>query len=573
MFHVIMYKIFLLALTALFLSCQSSDSSTPSPEPERPVMEVISFALQEYPGVEILIDNTEKNIYITLPYGANPGTAHINYTVTPGVKATPESGAAVNLSQNPRVYLSVESGQACSYGIVTQIAPSSSVVLRNITNREYYVEGRVDGQEIIFRFPSAFSLESLTFEAETLDGTTFEPALDSGIDLTSPRTLKVTAPDGKTFKEYVIKAETYEAETAVRGLYLPAPHHSASFSTYENARKSIDLMASLNFNTLFVCTWCGSKTAWDSQVLLANSTYPDAAAGNMYSGYRGGSGDALKDIIDLAHEKEIKVIFWFEYGFMHRQGGVNHNDPILQKHPEWLGIGSDGKPSAYNNNDFYLNAYDPAVQKFMLDLMVESLERYPDVDGIQGDDRLPAMPRNSGYNEVTREAFKAAKGYYPPEDHQNSEWVRWRLDNLNAFAGTMYRTLKAKDSSLCVCFAPNKYPWCEENLMQDWPSWIRNGNVDLLTVQFYVLPTYESDVAAALNHVASASERNLLNPAMILKNGSRILDRDVLISQLQYNRSKGTCGESQFWFDGIYTDYVQDVFRVFYPSKAVFPEY
>ena len=137
----------------------------------------------------------------------------------------------------------------------------------------------------------------------------------------------------------------------------------------------------------------------------------------------------------------------------------------------------------------------------------------------------------------------------------------------------MYTTLKAKDSSLCVCFAPNKYPWCEENLMQDWPSWIRNGNVDLLTVQFYVLPTYESDVAAALNHVASALERNLLNPAMILKNGSRILDRDVLISQLQYNRSKGTCGESQFWFDGIYTDHVQEVFRIFYPTKAVFPEY
>ena len=88
-----------------------------------------------------------------------------------------------------------------------------------------------------------------------------------------------------------------------------------------------------------------------------------------------------------------------------------------------------------------------------------------------------------------------------------------------------------------------------------------------------MLPTYESDVAAALNHVASASERNLLNPAMILKNGSRILDRDVLISQLQYNRSKGTCGESQFWFDGIYTDHVQEVFRIFYPTKAVFPEY
>ena len=554
-------------------SCQPSDSPTPNPEPERPVMEVLTFALDEYPGVEILIDNTDKNIYITLPYGANPGRVHMRYTVTPGVKATPENGGEINLSKSPKLYLSLESGAACSYKIITEVAPSSSVVLRSIKNKEYYVEGRIEGNEIIFRFPSTFSLSNLTFEAETLEGSTFQPSLDTEFDLSSPKSLKVIAPDGKTFKEFTLKTETYQAEIAVRGLYLPAPHHSQSFKTYENAKKSIELMASLNFNTLFVCTWCASKTAWDSEVLLANSTYQSASAGNMYAGYIGGSGDAMRDIIALAHEKGIKVVFWFEYGFMHRQGAVDYSDPVVSRHPEWLGLGNDGRPSAYNGTDIYLNSYDPAVQKFMLDLMLEALEKYPEVDGIQGDDRLPAMPRNSGYNEVTREAFKTAKGYYPPQDYQNSEWVRWRLDNLNSFADDMYKTLKKAKNDLFVCFAPNKYPWCEDNLMQDWPAWVKAGNVDLLTVQFYVLPTYESDVAAALNYVAANSDRNLLNPAMILKNGSKILDKDTLIRQLQYNRAKGTCGESQFWFDGIYTDYVQDVFRVFYPSKAVFPEY
>ena len=49
------------------------------------------------------------------------------------------------------------------------------------------------------------------------------------------------------------------------------------------------------------------------------------------------------------------------------------------------------------------------------------------------------------------------------------------------------------------------------------------------------------------------------------------MDRDVLESQLRFNRSVGTCGESQFWFDGLLTDYVQKVFRDFYPSKAEFP--
>ncbi len=258
---------------------------------------------------------------------------------------------------------------------------------------------------------------------------------------------------------------------------------------------------------------------------------------------------------------------------MHKIGGANSFYPIIAKHPEWIGIGNDGKPSNYNNNDFYLNSYDPEVQEFMLSLMEEALEKYPEVDGIQGDDRLPAMPRNSGYDAKTKAAYMADKGVEPPADFENAEWVRWRLDNLNAFARTMYGRLKARKQDLCVCFAPNKYPWCEGVLMQEWPAWIKDGVVDLLTVQFYVLPTYEADVTAALGYVSENSDKNLLNPAMILKNGSKIMDEDVLVKQLQFNRKVGTNGEAQFWFDGLHTDYVQEVFRKFYPTKAAFPEF
>jgi hypothetical protein len=51
------------------------------------------------------------------------------------------------------------------------------------------------------------------------------------------------------------------------------------------------------------------------------------------------------------------------------------------------------------------------------------------------------------------------------------------------------------------------------------------------------------------------------------------MDKDVLIEQMQFNRRMGTNGEAQFWFDGLYTDYVQEVFRKFYPTKAAFPEF
>ena len=137
----------------------------------------------------------------------------------------------------------------------------------------------------------------------------------------------------------------------------------------------------------------------------------------------------------------------------------------------------------------------------------------------------------------------------------------------------MYERLKAKKDDIIVCFAPNKYPWCESVLMQDWPQWIADGAVDLLTVQFYVTATYQTDVQTALNYVRENTDRNLLNPAMILKNGDAILSENVLVNELQFNRSVGTCGESQFWFDGLKTDYVQEVFRKFYAAPAKFPDW
>lgn len=563
------------ALLLMAVSCHLSCSKTPSDnqEPESPVIEITSLSLAEYPGVEAEIDNPSKTIYMTLPYGAKPGKATLVYEMTEGITGSPESGTQVDVSKDVNIFLKDSEGNAVKYTLKVTVGKSSNASLRKITNREYLVEGRISADEVTFTFPYGVEISALTFDVELSADASCSPDLSDPMDLSSPKTLTVTAQDGVTVKEYTLKAGFAPQEVAVRGVYLPAPHHSSSFSSYENAKKSIDLMDELNFNCLFVCVWANSKIAWDSEVLMANSTYSDASLANMYSGYTGGTGDALKDIIDLAHAKDIKVIFWFEYGFMHKIGGVDYNDPILARHPEWIGIGNDGKPSNYNNNDFYLNSYDPEVQEFMLSLMEEALEKYPEVDGIQGDDRLPAMPRNSGYDIKTSAAFKADKGVDPPADYNDSEWVRWRLDNLNAFARTMYSRLKARKQDLCVCFAPNKYPWCEGVLMQEWPAWIKDGVVDLLTVQFYVLPNYKNDINEALGYVSANTDRNLLNPAMILKNGSKVMDKDVLIEQLQFNRLKGTNGEAQFWFDGLYTDYVQEVFRKFYPGKAKFPEF
>ncbi|MEZ4987110.1 MAG: family 10 glycosylhydrolase [Saprospiraceae bacterium] len=137
--------------------------------------------------------------------------------------------------------------------------------------------------------------------------------------------------------------------------------------------------------------------------------------------------------------------FWFEFGWIPNGEMPDATHPILSKHPDWIGRGHDGQPCHYNNSDYYFNAYHPQVQQFILDLIAESMDKYPDVDGIQGDDRLPASPADSGYDSLTVARYRATHdGSLPPADFRDSLWVNWRLELLNSFVEKMYRVVKAK---------------------------------------------------------------------------------------------------------------------------------
>lgn len=54
---------------------------------------------------------------------------------------------------------------------------------------------------------------------------------------------------------------------------------------------------------------------------------------------------------------------------------------------------------------FWWNGLHPEVQYFMHDLVLEVVKNYK-VDGIQGDDRLPAMPSEGGYDSFTTKSMQ-----------------------------------------------------------------------------------------------------------------------------------------------------------------------
>lgn len=374
-----------------------------------------------------------------------------------------------------------------------------------------------------------------------------------------------------------------QAKAEVRGVWVPDPQYTDVLKSYRNVVDFVTMLDTLNFNSIFVVSYALNKTLYPSKVLLKNTNYTHIDSTSLLSPFyktynyplKSPTGDPVRDLITEAHKRNIKVIFWFEFGFMADiKLATPQNNPILAKHPDWLGVGNDGKPANYNNADYYFNSFHPKVQKYLIDLIVESIRKYPDVDGIQGDDRLPAACINSGYDKLTLKRYKKEhNGKMPPQNYRDSAWVRWRLDMLNDFGARLYKKVKATQPNTMVSFAPNPYPWSKDNLMQEWPKWVSSGICDLLAVQCYRRDSlsYANTVKAAQAHIKLPANKKMgFTPGVLLMVSGQISDAEQVKKQLLANRKLNTNGEILFYNEGLKSAAIQAVVKEIYHDKVDF---
>jgi uncharacterized lipoprotein YddW (UPF0748 family) len=369
---------------------------------------------------------------------------------------------------------------------------------------------------------------------------------------------------------------------AIRGVWVPAPSHTNVLHTFENVQKFVETLDSLNFNAIFLVSYAESKAIYQSKVIQKYAGLNDIGQTSLLSPYlknynqplKSPTSDPVADLIKLAHQRNIKVFFWYEYGFMGDTKPITTSNPLFANNPSWLGIRNNGEPAAYNK-DFYFNAYDPSVQTYLIKLIQEGIRLYPDIDGIQGDDRMPAMPKNSGYDEVTVARYKAVhNGSLPPQNFNDEDWVNWRLNILNDFGKKLYQAAHQVKKNIIVSFAPNPYPWSKDNLMQDWPTWLSQNNCDLLAVQCYrySADAYKNTVAAVLSHVNKANPNQLFAPGIILMEGRKIkMTPDLLKEQIRINRSLGINSEIFFYNDALKNSEIKQAFLELYTQKVDFP--
>jgi uncharacterized lipoprotein YddW (UPF0748 family) len=326
----------------------------------------------------------------------------------------------------------------------------------------------------------------------------------------------------------------------IQGVWIANHPHSQVLASTENIQQAIQYLREKDFNTIFPVIWNRGYTLYPSEVM---QSYDFPIIDPFYGEQ---NRDPITEIIREAHQNQIQVIPWFEYGFAasHLISGGH----LLKQKPHWQAINEKGETLIHGGLT-WMNSFHPEVQSFMLQLVLEVVKKY-DVNGIQGCDRFPAAPIQSGYDQYTINKYQVEFQQAPPKNYQETKWVRWRANLLTNFLNNLYQQIKAIKPQILVSLAPAVYPFCLQNLLQDSPTWIRKNLLDLIHPQIY-----RSDFlrySHEINQIKKYFVRQDLAkfaPGIALKaNNQYISDRD-LQKCLHLNQKTGFCGQVIFHYE------------------------
>ncbi|MES3021223.1 MAG: family 10 glycosylhydrolase [Pseudomonadota bacterium] len=288
------------------------------------------------------------------------------------------------------------------------------------------------------------------------------------------------------------------AEREVRGTWLTTTGNSA-LGTPADTAASMRRLKEIGMNTVYVETWKNGYTQFPSDVLertigLRQRPVPQPQDPSDSPAQRQAPArDLLQESLIEAHRNGMVYVAWFEYGFMAAYKDTM-NDLRKQK-PAWLSRDKQGGEVA-PNGFVWLNPLHPEARQFLLDMVLESVDKY-DVDGIQLDDRIVWPHITMGYDDYTQQVYAAEHGgRRPPQDHLDPEWMRWRADKVNEFSKMFVQEIRARRPGLLISLSPAVHPWAWEHYLLEWPVWSAWGARDRLQ---------SAPSSASFKHAASAT--------------------------------------------------------------------
>lgn len=309
--------------------------------------------------------------------------------------------------------------------------------------------------------------------------------------------------------------------------------------------EAMDYLAGIGINAILPVVQNAGYTQYPSEVM---DRYFDRPIDPRMDGR-----DPLAVIIHEARRVGIEVYPWFEYGFaVHYSGGNPATGGFIgQRYPDWLARHPSGDICKKNGFE-WMSGINPDVQAFMLELVMEVVRNY-DVDGIEFSDRMPALPRECGYDDATVGVYRSEHdGSDPPTYDRNASWMRWRADKLNRFYADVRDSVLSFDPELLVASSPSIYPWAYVEYLQDPVTWASEGIIDHLVPQLYRYNitdyVFELDKTLA---ALPAARRDIYFAGILMNTGSYRVSPEFLGEMIDANREAGVAGEAFFFYEGL----------------------
>ena len=365
------------------------------------------------------------------------------------------------------------------------------------------------------------------------------------------------------------------APAEIRGVWITNVASGILFSPWGISR-AINQLADLQFNTVYPVVWNRGKAFYHSNALKKLTGKSMAPLLNWMHL----SQDPLQEMVELSHRQNIRILPWFEYGFM-----VPLKSDLAQQHPDWLTTRQNGSRSLTDNIQpeivpkdafnpeveappkgflakllnsgaperiAWLNPLHPAVQTLLLDMVEEVVTQYP-VDGIQFDDHF-SLPVEFGYDPYTVALYQAEHfGQSPPDNPADEDWIRWRADKLSRFVEILHARLKAKCPTCQLSLSPNPAKFAYRFYLQDWRLWVKAGWIDDLVVQLYRDDIAQFDRELGKQALQEASDRIPVSIGILTGTWQRPISFEQIKQQVEHSRDRQFAGISFFYWDTLWS--------------------
>lgn len=255
-----------------------------------------------------------------------------------------------------------------------------------------------------------------------------------------------------------------------------------------------DRLAQAGINTVFFETVNAGYTIYPSQV--AKEQNP------LIRGW-----NPLEEAVKLAHERDMELHAWV---WTFAAGNQRHNEilnlnpdypgPVLAAHPDWANYDNLGNMIPLGQSKPFFDPANPEVRQYLLKLYEEIVTKYK-VDGLQLDYirypfQDPSAGRTYGYGKAARAQFQKLTGVDPVNisPSQADLWQKWttfRTEQVDSFVAQVSQQLRQKQPNLILSVAVFPLPELEriQKIQQNWETWARRGDVDLIVPMTYALDT------------------------------------------------------------------------------------